>query len=607
MISDNSIQSAKKRIWSQIERQLPDRGVSRYQSVLNTLSAEAPQFSPLKKVQLKEHLFDLLPDKKPSFSLFTRRVWASATLLFVFGFLFMPVLKPMPMVSASTLSFLKVGEGEVSVNGSIVSDSVTIQTGDHIETASNGLAHLYLADDSRVTLGPDSEFEIVDIMIDPSNRAHSEVELRAVKGEAWVQVLNLVSGRSFLALDFPDGEVRVSSRASFDIKVEEDVRIGVSRNIVDLSIANGEIVYDGVLSQGLLLTYSDEISTSAYVPDENDWGVYNLAFGKDYERRLDERYKKENLELGIILPGHPLYALKTFRENLQVSLAFSTEAKQQLLVGQAESRLEEAQTLLNQGNSDSAQTVLNAYEATVDKVMENSDNPKMLAVLEEKQKELSVSQDPQDLTILEAQLSKTSVLLPSDVEGKAEVKILSASQKLQRVPDLVENGNYEQAIEYLTSYQKESLSILAELGSVPMGTREQMVSSSLEQKLRDIQILRILAAMPELSSVDIGGQMLKQMSMLVLSLRERELSNLSDFFSSVSYDLDVEKDLYERLRNHIEIAPQLSEQFDSVEQELSTVKSTPVAIQDDETPLVTGVEGQGGAVTMESKKDPRFE
>ena len=51
--------------------------------------------------------------------------------------------------------------------------------------------------------------------------------------------------------------------------------------------------------------------------------------------------------------------------------------------------------------------------------------------------------------------------------------MLSASQKLQRVPDLIANGDFDQALIDLSDYQTESVSILAQLETVVLEERER--------------------------------------------------------------------------------------------------------------------------------------
>jgi hypothetical protein len=183
--------------------------------------------------------------------------------------------------------------------------------------------------------------------------------------------------------------------------------------------------------------------------------------------------------------------------------------------------------------------------------------------------------------LFEDHLAKSSVSISSDLEEKNQMKMLVISQKLQRVPDLLANGDYEQALLDLSAYQTESLSILTEMEEVPMEEREEMVSALLDQKLEDIQLLRVIASMPEISGdVNIDEQMLEQMSIMVLSLKEEQLSDLSAFFESTDYAVDVQYNVYTRLKNDVDIGEELTEQFESVEDEIES------SMSDMEEPMV---------------------
>lgn len=578
MLSQRDIQLAKKRIWNRMEKKLSDRGLSTYQPVLNVLRSQKTPVSNLKRVQFKEHLLDLLPDRAVQASFFSKRLFASTALLSLLGVLFMPVLELAPQVSASASNMIEVVEGEVWVNGSLVTEFAAIQPGDSILTGEGSMAHLYFLDDSRLTLGPDSQVDIVDTQIDSENRAETQVALRLSSGRAWVQVLNLVSQEATFTLDVPQGSIRVDSRASFDVEVGDETHIGIARNLVNVNLNQSETSYEGVLGQGAELWIGEDIQSGTLEADieEEVWWSFNLAYGKSYARELDENYKQEAFDRAVILPGNPLYFLKTFRESIQVSLTFSESAKQDLLVQQAENRLNEAQVLLAKGETEAAEEVLAVYQNTVEEALENSDNEAMLAMVEETQKEVSVSQEVDESTsILEEHLTSSSATVTSDLSQKAEAKLLSASQKLERVPDLIANGDFDQALIELSSYQSESFSVLTDLEGLSLEEREALISTILDQKLKDIQLLRVVASMPELQEmVDLSDTLLEQLSMMVLSLREKELSELSSFFESTDYDVTVQYDMYIRLKDSAEITPELSEQFETVEQQLMTEPST---------------------------------
>lgn len=598
------IEIAKQRIWARMNSKLPDRGLSPYQGLVTQIrSASSPAVSRLQRVQYKEHLLDSLPDRnKPVFAF--KRLWGLGTLMTVLSLVFMPILQLAPRASASSMNMLEVVEGTVLLNGNVVSEPTVVREGDSIETQEGAMAHIYFVDDSRMTLAPHSVVSLVSAEVNPENKADTRIEVYQESGRSWVQVLNLVSKESYFLVSFPGGNAQVDSRASFDLSIGEETRLTVARNIVDLNLLGEEVAYTGTLGQGAeLIRTADLIDTHAIPQERKDelWWDFNDSYGITYAGLVDSQYKEEATLHASILPTNPLYFLKTFREDVQVSLAFSSSAKEELLVQQAENRLNEAQVLLAQGETTAAEEVLTVYHETVEEALENTDNVVLLAKLEETQKQVFTSTSLDESTaILEDHLSSTTALLSSSLEEKTEAKLNSASQNLERVPDLLTNGFFDQALNDLALYQEKSLSILTELESVPMEERESVVSALLDQKLDDIQMLRIIASMPEASeSMPVDTQILEQMSMMVLSLKEEELNELATFFESTDYDVSVQYNVYTRLKNNLELDQELSEQFETVEAELEN------SINAESEPLIEIEELTVEESNLPSQLDPK--
>ncbi len=132
-----------------------------------------------------------------------------------------------------------------------------------------------------------------------------------------------------------------------------------------------------------------------------------------------------------------------------------------------------------------------------------------------------------------------------------------------------------------------------------MEDREAVVSALLDQKLEDIQMLRIISSMPEASeSMEVDTQILEQMSMMVLSLKEEELTELSEFFESTDYDVSVQHSVYTRLKNNLDLDEELSEQFDTLEAELEN------PINAGTEPLVEIEELSAEELNLPSQPDP---
>jgi hypothetical protein len=71
---------------------------------------------------------------------------------------------------------------------------------------------------------------------------------------------------------------------------------------------------------------------------------------------------------------------------------------------------------------------------------------------------------------------------------------------------------------------------------------------------------------------------MEQMSVMVLSLREKELGDLSTFFTAHDYNSDVQGEIYVRLKDGADITPELTEQLDTVEEQIQPVNPSEVLI-----------------------------
>lgn len=594
-ITDTEMRKAKERIWSNMQGKLPDRGISPYMNVGRVLrKAGDLQTSRLMKFQLKERMFNSLQDlaAAPSYESYFRkwknlfaqkRVWSMAVLSAVFMFIFAPIFSLAPMASAGSNTSIEVTQGIATIirqseTIEVTEEAVLIQ-GDRIELAEDSMAHVYFIDDSQMTLGPGAQILLTELYVNPGNKAMTEVVIDQFSGRAWTQVLNLVGKNSFFAHRFPDGEVSATQRASFDVSVEPDIsKVEVARNLVDILVNKEDRVYSGTIGQGVKLEVSDEeiVAVELSVEEKNDvWWKFNLAFEKSYARTVDEKYKNEAIKQVLILPGNPLYKLKTFQENVQSLVTFTKSAKREFAMTIAQKRLDEAQALIAKGaGEEKISTVLDKYEEAVNQALElsmkDADANTILADTEEAQKAVySLQTGDAGTEMLKSTVSSTAALSFENPVAKNENMLQSASQRLQTVPDLIETGNFDLAMQFLNNYRDESRLILVELESVQLQEREVLIVDLLDTKLKDLQMLRIISAMPQLSGAfNMNAQMMSEMSMVVLSLRERELQHLGDFFSASADDPRVQKILYEKLKNSVDIDENLRDLLLQIEEQL---------------------------------------
>ena len=631
-ISDSEIARAKARVWNRMQKKLPERGLSPYQSAITALKcmADGAEVSRLNRVQAKERIMDLLPDREKRESIgigvllrcgfsrggmlrggkfeFSRRMIAVPVLAVFMTFFMVPVLQLQQVASAAVYNTIEVVQGEALLNGVPTSGTTFLKSGDEIVTGEGSMAHITFVDDSRITLGPNTEVEVPHVQIDPGNKAKTEVVVDVVNGRVWSQVINLLGNESYFLLRFPDGEVFVDQKASFDTQVSEyvtveavdgiretsvmaaETEIQVVKNLVDVQVTKGDEVYEGTIGQGVSMFVAEGMNTGEtdVTAEEDVWWDFNSVYGKTYARQVDERHAQDRIAQVKILPGNPLYVFKSFGETVTETLAITDAAKEEVVAEHANNRLTEAQALLEQGDVETATEVLEDYQQMVDESMQDSGNEVMLAKLDEVKKELMSRQDLDEGTeLLEAHVNETVVKVSASSEEKNDAKILSASQKLQMAPDLIEAGDLEKAVDYLEAYQADAKSILVQLEGVSLEEREALVSALLEQKMNDLQLLRVISSMVENKDLFADTQVFGDLSMMVLSLRERALDRLADFFDSTEYDLDEQYDVYSRLKDASDMSESLQQQFDEVEDSINTAAS---AANSDEKDTVVEIE-----------------
>ena len=79
---------------------------------------------------------------------------------------------------------LYVVQGTAMVNGNVIGlgETVYVNEGDRIYTGQGAMAHLYFVDDSRVTMGPNTELQILQVEVDPGNAARTVAKARSAVG-----------------------------------------------------------------------------------------------------------------------------------------------------------------------------------------------------------------------------------------------------------------------------------------------------------------------------------------------------------------------------------------------------------------------------------------
>jgi hypothetical protein len=591
LFQPDEIENARKRVWNKMESKLHERELLEFGIVLNTLGEVREELVPsrLKQMQFKEHLMDRLPDRVPPVEKLSKRAFvakigwgnheasrftpyfrslAGSTLMLFCAVLFVPIFT-FQEVHAQELNELFVAEGSGFVNGEAVEGTLILREGDIVRTGAGSLVHLELMDDSRVTLGPDTQVQVVDLYAGDSFWG-TQIELKVDQGRLWSQVPTPSLEDSSFVVNFPEGEVRATQKSTFDLNVRESTEIQVVQNLVSIEL-NSDQHYAGYLGQGAhLLVDESSFEVNEIVEDAEDeiWWEDNVTYGEQYTEKLEEEYLSDLEDQHSVLPGDWLYPVKSLGENVQVAFS-SEEGREDVLADQAERRLEEAQVLMAQGEFERAELALESYQDLVAEDLVDSDNSALLAAIEETQSQFlfEPSANEGEQLISEYMNDSKEVLL-SDLGAQNDFQVSLASQILQNVPELIARSDFEGSLLAVEAYEAEAKSVLNRLEALSLDQREGVVIDLLEQKLEDIQTLRVIQTMPELQNEALDEALYEQLSLLLMSLRERELGRLADFFENTSYEVEVQHEMYMRLKNSYSLSSEVEAQLLEIEEEL---------------------------------------
>lgn len=206
------------------------------------------------------------------------------------------------LTKASKWTFLEEVRGEVYVNrdGQIlaVDKDFALEEGDLLITRSDSFVVVRFLDDSVARLGANTSLEVKKLYVSPENMSQTQIELALIDGQAWTNVVNLIDDSSVFVIETNQAKAEVSSRASFEIKAnDEATSIEVFDNVVDFVKKDGIVAevkpvvsgYKATISTAP--TYQLDISDHKIVMEKNDgssteWTKLNQQLDKDYQSKL---------------------------------------------------------------------------------------------------------------------------------------------------------------------------------------------------------------------------------------------------------------------------------------------------------------------------------
>lgn len=135
---------------------------------------------------------------------------------------------------------LMIMNGEVKVNGEIVTENQILKVGDNVETGSGAQALINFFDDSVSRLRENTSLEITEMDINPENSMETNILIKLNAGEIWNKVTKVVTQDSSFEVETYNTIAAVRGSA-FDIKVDQEVdatEVMVVEHAVDLTALN---------------------------------------------------------------------------------------------------------------------------------------------------------------------------------------------------------------------------------------------------------------------------------------------------------------------------------------------------------------------------------
>ena len=582
--------SVKGKVWSRVQTHVNSTVLGDLKPVVSAVeSSDLLEISSLKKAIIKERVMDHVESVAVGVrSIFSmKRFWGTAALLAFFAFIFYPDLRFFPSVSAEKNTYVQVEQGQVEIirGDEVISveDDMLLEDGDIVKVYDASLAQVYFLDDSRMTIGPASEVLMNKLYVDEANEALTQVEVFIETGNAWVQVINLTNEDDYFTVLTRVGELRIDRMADLNISVSDSaVSVQAVRYLAAFDIA-GSIDRDGILVEGtqLLISGEDDLVIDGMPDMSGDiWFDYNLTQDENHIKNVTDYYITESAQDLHLLSKDPLYSLKEFQKVVRQAVGVEDTSYDE--VEEAQEKLSQAEQLISEGDTDGAQEKVDEYVEIIETVVNSGGETDdvvdaLIEQADQTTKSLTVKMsENQDLILIQQAVNQAEEIT-ADTEGSKNMKkVDNASDKLVMAVSLIDEGSYESAMSYLEDYKDNSLEIATDISSVSSEERAEVVSQVFDNKIEDLHLLKIIAAkIDEVSDIidpaleqevtSVKLQALYEINALVVSLKDRAISTITDFLGQVQADETIQIQVLSNLKRDVPMDFDMMKQINDIE------------------------------------------
>lgn len=353
--------------------------------------------------------------------------WVAAFAIVIVALRASPLLFLAPQTIAQSSVFLRPTRGDVFVSFAGLSQQVAreveLEQATTIHTV-DGEGTVLLHDDGTIRLGEATSVTLLDVTDRPAE-SDDIATLTLAQGTVWIQGLVPDHLRG-ISVQTPAGLVTVHG-GSVSVSVGND---GV---VVEVWDRHARLEQDGdadiVLVAGERLTalIGQNLAIATMSDGEYDasWPSQNLQRDAVHQRAVAQEQRERIAARAGILPTSRLYPVKRIAENIDVLLTFDRETAVKKRVAQATTRLNEATTLLSEGESG-ATIPLQEYQVAMLQIANGSGDTLTQQLVEatvaENAAQLGAQLPSDDVYAAKKLVLDTSVQLPGSGINEADVE-----------------------------------------------------------------------------------------------------------------------------------------------------------------------------------------
>ncbi|EKD92531.1 MAG: hypothetical protein ACD_28C00409G0009 [uncultured bacterium] len=578
-----------------------------FHHIENLISTETIEFNSL-EAQLEKLILDVKPTKAFSFqrhetgwdklrlrlqrvnlydifSIFSpnRRFFATFLLPVILVVILVGSFFPLPQVSASKMTIIDHFSGSVFIEREGVISPVTdvashrLEEGDRVFTEGDGVVTVSFVDDSQATLGPDSSLRLIQLWSDPSNLFRTSISLELERGRLWSQVVNLFPDSSYTVFSEKD-VFSVDHQATFDVfAFDQGKEVRVFDYLVDFNVVQDGVNREGRLGPPLSMLIDEAHATFLVEPIRDFdvlsisdvWVQTNLVNDQNHLQELADYYEQNLAQNAGTLPGELLYFAKRGKEEVRFLFTYDDQSRKDLSFVVLKNRFSEAAELIARGELSHAQESLEDYQSLLFDFAELS-SEEAYAVLEENRKLLE-GLSAETFHPLREFLDKTFLVLAKDDKTKGLLQLQNASNQLEVALDLIQIGAYDLAQKSFEDYQVEFNAVIEALPHLNPEQREEFVLLILDQKLKDLQVLKLIQA--EIQNNEAMKQQLEsletdtlfQLNTLVLNLKDRAVLHLATFLKEAKDDEALQLQILSRLKKNVQPSIEVMDLINTLE------------------------------------------